>query len=264
MSAGLKVQEAHDLFREYVEEPDAGFLSSAQVGRYLEYGMDQWRDLIRRHNPHIFNSVVEFHAATAQPSNYVAQNIATKPFRFSLDLGSPLLTSSLIPAGAGAIMGPLANVAWATGAGLSQPPIDTILDLYLYNNETNARGGRFLQVAGGRALSVSAIGSNYSLHGSTIQFNQQPPESFVIEFYPRPLTIDFSYSNNVDYLAGGIIPQFHELIVLLASKRYLIRDGESNQILMGEMAGQLQMFIEYLSSTQLARSRESVTVTTQF
>ena len=264
MSSGLIVQAAHDLFREYVEEPNAGFMDSAQVGRYLGYGMDQWRDLIRRHNPHIFNGVVEMHSGTTQPSDYTTQPDAVKPRKNALDLGSPSLLSSLDPAGASPIMGHLANIAWSTGVGLTVPPIDTILDVYEYEPTSKARGGRFRQVAGSRALSISALPSNYALYGTVLQFNTTPPDSMIIEYFPRPQTIDFAYTNTTDYLAGGVLPQFHELIVLLAAKRSLSRDGEPNQMLLGEMAAQLQAFVEYLSSTQLARSRETVTVTTQF
>ena len=73
MSRGLTVQEAHNLFRDYVDDPDATFITSDQVKRYLEFGLDEWREVIRSTNPHIYGTVVKFNNATVPASNYNAQ-----------------------------------------------------------------------------------------------------------------------------------------------------------------------------------------------
>jgi hypothetical protein len=69
---------------------------------------------------------------------------------------------------------------------------------------------------------------------------------------------------NTDYIEGNLLPQFHELIVLLAAKRYMIKDQSVNEILLKEMAAQMQGMIEYLTRTQLLGSNDSVSVTMSF
>ena len=148
MSQGLKIQEAHNLFRDYVDDPDATFISSAQVQRYLEFGLDEWRDVIRSTNPHIYGSVIKFNTTTVPPSNYSAQPAAVKPYLSSLDLSNANLLSSLNP-NPKQVMGGTANTLWYGGAaGYTNPPIDTILDVYQYSSSNNIRGDRYRQLRG--------------------------------------------------------------------------------------------------------------------
>ena len=273
MSRGLKVQEAHTLFREYVDDPDATFISSAQVSRYLGFGLDQWRDVIRITNPHIYDSVVKFNSLTVPPSNYQAQVDATKPYRNSLDLGTTTvlgvgLTSS-ISALANPVMGPEALTNWfgpwevvPVPTTLTQAPIDTILDVFSYNASSNARGGRYRQLRGAKEQELSALGGTYYLTGTTLVFNSRPSDSILIEYFPVAKQ-EMNYANT-DYIEGNILPQFHELIVLLAAKRYMIKDQSANDILLKEMAAQMQGMIDYLTRTQLLGSNDSVSVTTSF
>ena len=268
MSRGLTVTQAHELFRDYVDDPDATFISSAQVERYLGFGLDQWRDVIRVTNPHIYGSVVKFNNLTVPPSDYQTQVAGVKPYRNSIDLGSALLTSS-ISGVANAVMGPLAVTnwfgPWATppvATTLTQPPIDTILDVYRYNASSNIRGDRYRQLRGAKEQELSALGWTYYLTGNTLVFNSVPSSSFIIEYFPvAKQVMDYG---NTNYIEGNLLPQFHELIVLLAAKRYMIRDQNVNEILLGEMAVQMQGMIDYLTRTQLLGSNDSVSVTTSF
>lgn len=273
MSRGLTVQEAHTLFRDYVDDPDATFISSAQVERYLGFGLDQWRDVIRVTNPQIYGSVVKFNGLTALPSDYQAQPASTKPYRNSLDLGTATVLgvglASSISTTPNAVMGPEAVTnwfgPWATppaATTLTQAPIDTILDVYRYNASENIRGDRYRQLRGAKEQELSALGWTYYLTGNTLVFNEVPSSSIIVEYFPVAKQI-MDYTNT-NYIEGNLLPQFHELIVLLAAKRYMIRDQSVNEILLGEMAAQMQGMIEYLTRTQLLGSNDSVSVTTSF
>jgi hypothetical protein len=268
VSRGLTVQEAHTLFRDYVDDPDATFISTAQVTRYLGFGLDQWRDIIRITNPQIYGSVVKFNGLTALPSDYQAQPASTKPYRNSLDLGTATVLgvglASSISAAPNAVMGPEAVTNWFNPAGstLTQAPIDTIIDVYRYGASENIRGDRYRQLRGAKEQELSALGWTYYLTGNALVFNSLPSSSLIIEYFPiAQQEMDYA---NTDYIEGNLLPQFHELIVLLAAKRYMIRDQNVNEILLKEMAAQMQGMIDYLTRTQLLGSNDSVSVTTSF
>lgn len=261
MSRGLTVQEAHTLFREYVDDPDATFINSVQVARYLGFGLDQWRDIIRVTNPQIYGAVVKFNNLTVPASNYQVQVPGVKPYRSSLDLGSSLLTSS-ISAVANAVMGPLSIDNWFGPKTITQAPIDTILDVFQYNASSNTRGTRYRQLRGSKEQELSALGWTYYLTGHTLVFNSTPSDSILVEYFPIARQ-EMAYTNT-DYIEDNLLPQFHELIVLLAAKRYMIKDQSVNEILLKEMSAQMQGMIDYLTRTQLLGSNDSVSVTMSF
>ena len=72
------------------------------------------------------------------------------------------------------------------------------------------------------------------------------------------------YTDNTNYIEDNLLPQFHELVVLLAAKRYMLRDQNVNQVLVSEMANQLNNMVKYLSRTRLIGSNDSVSVTMSF
>jgi len=262
VSIGLSPQDAHNLFRDYVDDPDATFITTDQVTRYLEFGLDQWRDIIRSTNPHIYGTIVKFNSATVPPSNYGAQAATTKPYRNSLDLSAAGLTSSLA-AVAHPVMGAGAIEDWYSAVpSLTQSPIDTILDLYQYNASSNARGDRFRQLRGAQEQELSMFSWTYYLTAETLVFNARPPESFILEYFP--IARQRMLYTNTDKIENNLLPQFHELIVLLAAKRYMIRDQNVNQMLLSEMATQIQGMIDYLTRTRLLGSNDSVSVTMSF
>ena len=265
MSQGLKIPEAHDLFRDYVDDPDATFITTAQVQRYLEFGLDQWRQIIREANPHVYGAICEFSTGTTTDSSYPSQVDGVKPFRFSLDLDSNLLRSSLANGNQKAVMGPNAIADWYNPAGstLVHPPIDTILDLYTWNPDQKNRIDRFRQVDGAKAQELSMFSWTYYLDGNVLFFNNTPPTNMILEFLPVPrYTMD--YANTNLYIEGNLLPQFHELVVLLAAKRYMIRDQNVNELLLREMASQVQMMTDYLTKRRLMGSNDSVLIKMSF
>lgn len=270
MSRGLTITEAHNLFRDYVDDPDSTFITTAQVQRYLEFGLDQWRQIIRETNPHIYGTICEFSTATAVDSSYPAQVDGVKPRRNTLDLGSNLLRSSMANGNQAAVMGagavqdwlqqfdtpPVANV-------IQVPPIDTILDVYSYNADQKNRIDRMRQLSGAKAQELSMFSWTYFLEGTVLSFNGTPPTNMIIEYMPIA-RYRMDYSLNTTYIEDNLLPQYHELVVLLAAKRYMIRDQNINQMLLTELAAQASAMAEYLTETQLLGANDSVTVTMSF
>ena len=103
----------------------------------------------------------------------------------------------------------------------------------------------------------------YFLEGKVLSFNATPPNSMIVEYVPIA-KYKMDYSFNSIYIEDNLLPQFHELVVLLAAKRYMLRDQNVNEILLSEMATQMQEMTEYLTETQLLGSKDSVTVTMHF
>ena len=271
MSAGLKISEAHSLFREYVDDPDLTFLTNSQVQRYLEFGLEQWRQLIRQFNPHLYAGVCEFSASTTTDSSYSAQVAATKPRRFSLDLGSDQLRSSLTNGNQEAVMGKHAISDWyhnpagpPPAAGVLQvPPIDVVLDVYRYANEQKYRLDRYRPLSGAKTQELSGFSYTYYMEGNVLQFNTNPPNNFIVEYFPMAKFRMVS-TDTTNFIEDNLLPQYHELVVLLAAKRYMIRDQSTNQVLLGELAAQMQSMIDYLSRSQLRGSKDQVSYTMHF
>ena len=266
MSRGLTIREAHGLFREYVDDPDATFITTAQVQRYLEFGLDQWRQIIRNTNPHIYAGICEFSDTTGADSSYSAQVAGAKPRRNTLDLGSALLRSSMSAGNQAAVMGSAAVADWFTTVGvpvLQTPPIDSVLDVYSYNSASKSRLTRYRQLSGAKAQDLSALTGTYFLEGTVLAFNGRPNNHMIVEYFPIA-RYRMDYSLTTTYIENNLLPQFHETVVLLATKRYMIRDQNTNQILLQELSAQIQGMTDYLTESQLLGARDHVTVTMQF
>ena len=275
MSRGLTIVEAHNLFRDYVDDPDSTFITTAQVQRYLEFGLAQWQQIIRETNPQIYGTICEFSTQTASDSSYPAQVDGVKPRRNTLDLGSALLRSSMTDGDQGAVMGAVAVADWfATPAvgppvvpHLRVPPIDTVLDVYSYNAASKIRIDRMRKLSGAKAQELSMLSWTYFLEGTVLSFNGTPPTNMIIEYVPiAKYRMDYALlvGGTSPYIEDNLLPQFHELVVLLATKRYMIRDQNVNQILLLEMQGQMTAMSEYLTETQLLGANDAVTVTMSF
>ena len=268
MSAGLKISEAHSLFREYVDDPDLTFITIPQVQRYLEFGLSQWRQLIRLYNPHLYATICEFSSETTTDSSYSAQVDGVKPRRYSLDLGSPLLRSSMTNGNQEAVMGAVAIDDWYHTVApavrvLQVPPMDVVLDVYRYSASSKYRMDRYRPIHGAKVQELSGFAYTYFMEGNILQFNSAPSSSFIVEYFPVA-KYQMAATDSTHFIEDNLLPQYHELVVLLAAKRYMLRDQNINQILMAEIAGQSQSMIAYLQRSQLRGSKSEVSYTMHF
>jgi len=101
------------------------------------------------------------------------------------------------------------------------------------------------------------------MEGNVLQFNTTPPNNFVVEYFPMAKFRMVS-TDTTNFIEDNLLPQYHELVVLLAAKRYMIRDQSTNQVLLGELAAQMQSMIDYLSRSQLRGSKDQVSYTMHF
>ncbi len=249
----MNVGEAKALFREYVDDPDANFVTDAQLIKYLELGLDEWRNKIRQVAPHLLMETTMFQS-DANATNYASQVAATKPFRWALDLNNAAFVYVDL-AGVkqtGGFMGP-----YVSGGANHQGPAEMLMDVYMLNTSDPSRRIRCRAVADMATFMNSAYSYNYAMNKYVLQFRGDFPDEFLLEWFPRKST---NVSADANLLVGGKLDIWNELIVLSATKRYMIKDGVGNQLLLAEYARQLEMFDQYLVQSFNNRSQSRVSV----
>lgn len=260
----MMVSEARSLFRDYVDDPDGTFLTDAQVNQYLNFGLDDWLKFVRQHRPDILLKFINLTSANA--ANYAVQPAAAKPAAYALDLNNV----NIVYPGKAAntpLMGPYVDTSGGAGAYVTNHgPIATISNLYRVSTGPDAdqtRRWRLTPVSRGEMLSLSGNSFNYMLQHYTLFFAGQFPEQLAIEYFPRRNT-DFNTSDVSSPIEGGVMDQFHELVVLLGTRRYFIRDGQPNQLIEQQTAINTRDFTRYLQDGQLQSAFDNVTVTHLF
>tara|TARA_R100001015_G_C4634944_1_gene202799 strand:- start:2715 stop:3464 length:750 start_codon:yes stop_codon:yes gene_type:complete len=247
------VNDAKSLFRDYVDDPDGTFLTDAQVIQYLDFGIQDWFSLIRVLGPStVMKSVI---LSAASNTAYSDQPASSKPFRYSLDLNDKDI---LYPSKAAntPLMG-----SYLDGGTLKTGPIDQILNLSYIVSGTNERQDRCIPLPSNAQIPNSSTVRNYALDKYVLQFAGTPPENFVIDYFPVPAT---DFSAGTDNIEGGDLAQFHELIVLYATRRYAIRDGVISQPVEGMIQLQESRIVRFLQDQRLVDSGNQVRVTQLF
>ena len=255
----MNITTAKALFRDYVDDPDANFVTDEELSKYLQFGLDEWHNKIRQVAPHLLMETTQFSRATG--TNFDAQAAATKPFKYALDLNAPTLqyVNALGAVVVGPYMGPL-----ITPPNSAFGPAAMIMDIYQLNSSDPSRRLRCRPIVDMPTLMNSAYSYNYAMNGYVLQFRGEFPNEFLIEYFPRAVDIyNFGTSASTadtDFVASAKLDNWHELIVLMATKRYMIKDGVANQILLAEYARQVGMFDQYLVQSFNNQSQSRVSV----
>ena len=249
------VSAAKTLFRDYVDDPDATFLTDAQVIQYLNFGLRDWLSVVRVMGPATMMKSVILSSASVPDSSYTGQPASAKPFRNSLDLSDKALEYPGKVANTPLMGSKLHGVTLMTG------PIDQILNISYIVSGNNQRLDRCIPLPSSAQLPWASSVRNYTLDKYLLQFAGPPPENCVIDYFPRPAT-DFSVAG--DEIESADLEQFHELIVLYATRRYAIRDGVVSQPIEGMLQVQEARFVRFLQDQRLVDSNNQVRVTQLF
>ena len=253
----MNVLEAQALFRDYIDDPDQTFLTDAQVNQYIEFGIDDWRNLIRATRPDMLLDTVAL--TVANGANYTAQPASSKPVTASFDLNDPTI---LYPGKVVnyPLMGPNAvTVGLTTTTYHGQ--IQEITNIYMgQSGLSRDRSLRMVPVASGAPLNLATSLSNYMLQKYILYFNARFPEEFTIEYFPRRTT-DLGSMNPTQPLEGGMLSEFHELAILLGTRRYFIRDVVGNEPIERQIQLNTNDFIRFLQGGRLRDGFDGVTVT---
>tara|TARA_R100001463_G_scaffold88_10_gene465 strand:- start:2734 stop:3501 length:768 start_codon:yes stop_codon:yes gene_type:complete len=252
----VNLLEAQTLFRDYIDDPDQTFLTDTQVNQYLKFGIDDWRAIVRQHRPDMLLETVELTVANA--ANYTAQPASAKPINASLDLNDAAL---LYPGKAAntPLMGP--NVVAGPPVVTYYGPIQTITNIYMGASKMSRdRTVRMVPVASGAPLNLSSSLANYMLQRYIIYFNARFPDEFTIEYFPIRATNPETMAADAN-IENGMLENFHELLVLLATRRYFIRDGVLNEPIERQIALLSDTFVRFLLGGRLRDAFNSVSVT---
>ena len=253
----MNVLEAQTLFRDYIDDPDQTFLTDAQVNQYIEFGLDDWRNLIRSTRPDMLLETVALNVANG--SNYTAQPASAKPVNASFNLNDPAI---LYPGKVvnHPLMGPNAvTVGPTTTTYYGQ--IQEITNIYMGEDGLSRdRSLRMVPVASGAPLNMATSLSNYMLQKYILYFNARFPEEFTIEYFPRR-TSSLGSMNPTEPLEGGMLSEFHELAILFGTRRYFIRDGVMNEPIERQIQNNTTDLVRFLQGGRLRDGFDGVTVT---
>jgi hypothetical protein len=106
------------------------------------------------------------------------------------------------------------------------------------------------------------------MHGVAVQnnilyFPVTPPKVIAIDYIPNRVT-NFVTAAVGDTILGGKLPEFHEMIVLLACRRYYIRDDAKNRSIEDLTRRTEARFLPFLQDAQIKGTGKTVEVTTVF
>jgi len=253
----MNLLEAQTLFRDYIDDPDQTFLTDAQVNQYLTFGIDDWRNIIRQHRPDMLLQTVEL--TVANNANYDVQPASAKPVTASLNLNDPTI---LYPGKVvnHPLMGPN-SVTVGPATTTYYGPIQSITNIYMgASGISRDRTVRMVPLASGGPLNMSSSLNNFMLQKYTIYFNARFPNETTIEYYPiratNPATMDLQAA-----IENGMLESFHELIVLLATRRYFIRDGVLNEPIERQILLNSDSFAKFLIGGRMRGAFDGVSVT---
>ena len=101
------------------------------------------------------------------------------------------------------------------------------------------------------------------VQNNVLYFPVTPPRTIAIDYIPNRLT-DFKTAASGDAVFGGKLKEFHELIVLLACRRYFVRDDSKNRTVDEMTRRSEDRFVPFLQDAQIKGTGKTVEVTTVF
>ena len=198
------------LFRTYVDEPDQTFVTDASAQAALQQVYREFRNRVISMNPSTYQMSV-----TLTLSNVREYDLAltTNPIRI---LGTSL------------------------SAGAKR------LSMLLGVRKIEASTGETLRGLHGLASrrSLNANPDGYFLDGSVLRFPEPQTGSYAVDYVPETPTIDWAGAGATTF---DDMTDWHDLIVLYATKIYMIRDGGDNPILLAQLKAREADFANFIS-----------------
>ena len=200
-----------NLFRAYVDEPDQTFVTDANAQEYINQGYREFRNRVIACNPSTYQTSVSITLSNAREYDLA---LAANPVRI-------------------------------LGASLSAGAERLVLMLGVRHIEpTTGETLRTLKGLPSRA-SLQTNPDGYFLDGSVLRFPEAQTGTYAVDYVPATPAI-------TAWAAGGAefddMVDWHDLIVLYATKSYLIRDGGTNPALMSQMAVREKDFMNYIAA----------------
>jgi hypothetical protein len=195
------VSQIVSLFRAYCDEPDATFLTDADVSSYLREGYSEFRRKASLLDPYI-------HA--------IDVDIAVTSDVYDLaDVANPIV-----------LLGPDANLA------PGPPTAPRLMQLVSVRLNSSANSIGSFQYRGTSTLKGLVNSSRtYLLMGTRMLFSESVGDTITLSYVPEQ---DITWSASSTDLPDNLT-QFHDMIALYATKQYQIRDAATNKPLMDQL-----------------------------
>lgn len=232
--------EARSLFRSYVDEPDNVWLTDTDMNTYLNMALDEWIGIIRQYGPQV--------VAESKQYQFSAQPAAVKPHLYAMDLSQATLQPRT--GAAGALMG---------ASGIT----DMLLAVFEYDEGNDLRMMPFVIVPSRSALQWQPEMHGVAIQNNVLYFPAEPPTTISIDYIPNRTTNFLSDADGTEVF-GGRLREFQELIVLLACRRYFVRDDSKNRTIDEMTRRNEARFIPFLQDAQIKGTGRSVEATTVF
>lgn len=205
----MLVEEVYQLLRGYVDDPDESFMAVAKYVSALKMGYREFRQLVYRHAPEIYESYLIVPIAGV---NYVGLNTV-------------ILGQTTTQARASRITR-VASYESATGRDRSYyDPVGSLEQLW----------------------AAESVRGSWILQGTVLTFDRQLTDTLKIYYLPV---------DSVDWTGGVVtgsnkyiddLDEYHDLIALMASRQYAIRDYAVNPVLEQQRQDRQKAFADYLT-----------------
>lgn len=227
----MTTYEVAELFKQYVDDADATFMSDADAVVFLNQGYREFYSMVAENDSNFY------------VANAVYVNINSKVLNLAL-------TPATLPAG-DIITGP--NVA-ANDKRLYRlmrvSACETNGDIRYYLNPCRS------------LVELRNDTNRYMLRGNELLFSEVR-DNALLEYVGIE---DSKFSTaNIATVGGGIfiddLVQFHDLIALLACKHYMIKDFAANPVLVQQLELRMRAISEYLSTGRSFSAQNMVIAT---
>jgi len=215
--------EIAELFKQYVDDADQTFVSADDVVSFLNIGYREFCSMVIEQDANVFT-------AEAVYTNINAQEV---------DLSNP------------GVLGP-------TILGSSPTQAKLYRLIRVSRCETNGDPRYYLQSSRSLVEMRNDI-NRYMLRGSKLLFSDQT-DNILVEYVGFDVS-PFTIANTI--AAGGVFidditTYYGDLIALLASKHYMIKDFAANPVLVSQLEVRTNALIAYLSTGREWNSRNNV------
>ena len=195
------VSQIVSLFRAYCDEPDATFLTDADVSAYLREGYDEFRRKVSVLDPYVFAVDVDI---TVNADVYDLADVA-----------NPVV-----------LLGPDANL---NPGPPTAPRLMQLVSVRVQGNSNNIGSYQYKGTSTYKGLVNSY--RTYLLMGTKLFFSENVGQTLTLSYIPE---------QNVTWTATSTdlpdnLTQFHDMIALYATKQYQIRDAAINNPLMVQL-----------------------------
>jgi hypothetical protein len=205
----MNVSQIASLFRSYTDEPDATFLTDADVSTYLAQGYNQFRSFVSAIDPSIYTETADL--------------VFNDTDSYQLAGGAVSLLGGTITAGKNRLV-QIQSLINVTGS------VQGIGVIYQAVTSINALD---------QALDA------YFLEGTTLRLDRNLTGTLRITYTPEQsstLWSNVAAATHVDDLV-----MFHDMIALYAYAQYAIRDNAQNAPLLSQLASREFALSDYLS-----------------